>query len=411
MSKWSEIPRFSQTLKALQHAAWRTAWPQAAGVVVEAIHHVLREEPRRIIATATACFALAAASGADVREYQASLGTLPTAQGWLTLDSGNHPAPFVSGGVLHQGPTVAACSAGYQFFYVDDAPFDFDCGVTWEAELRVIASNDVYMPNMGCSDPAWRAGYYLQINDAQERLFYVGITSNAVFLANAHVQDPVTYPRIVVDTTLAYHTYRLDVVQGLATLYYDGAPIASLPVGTDTNPGGANQVDFGDTTHAGTSETELRWARLTTFSGAITYCTAGTTTNGCNATMSASGTPSVAATSGFTLNCSNVEGQKFGLIFYGVNGPKAAPWAPGSSSFLCVKSPVQRTASANSGGTAGACDGSFSLDFLSYLATHPGAVGQPFAAGECVNVQTWFRDPPAPGTTNLSNGLQFVTVP
>jgi hypothetical protein len=26
-------------------------------------------------------------------------------------------------------------------------------------------------------------------------------------------------------------------------------------------------------------------------------------------------------------------------------------------------------------------------------------------------VQAWFRDPPAPGTTNLSNGLQFRTCP
>ena len=411
MNGWSEIPRYSPMLKALQHAAWRMPWPRAAAKVIQSIHLAIRQVQGRAAATAGACFVLAATSGADVREYQASLGTLPTAQGWIAADSGVHPAPFVTGGVLHQGPTVSACNAGYQFFYVDDAPFDFNCGVTWEAELRVITSNEVYMPNLGCSDPFWRAGYYLQINDAQERVFYVGITSNSVFLANAHVQDPTTYPRIAVDTTLAYHTYRLDVVQGLATLYYDGAALVSLPVGTDINPGGANQVDFGDTSHAGASETELRWARLTTFTGVITYCTAGTTSSGCNASMSASGTPSVAATSGFTLNCTNVEGQKFGLIFYGINGPKASPWAPGSSSVLCVKAPVQRTPASNSGGTPGACDGSFSLDFLAYLASHPGALGQPLAAGQCVNAQTWFRDPPAPGTTNLSNGLQFVTVP
>jgi hypothetical protein len=127
--------------------------------------------------------------------------------------------------------------------------------------------------------------------------------------------------------------------------------------------------------------------------------------------MSASGTPSIAASSGFTLNCSNVEGQKFGLIFYGISGPKASPWAPGSTSFLCVKAPVQRTPADNSGGTTGACDGSLSIDFLAYLASHPGALGQPFAAGQCVHAQTWFRDPPAPGTTNLSNALQFVTMP
>jgi hypothetical protein len=33
------------------------------------------------------------------------------------------------------------------------------------------------------------------------------------------------------------------------------------------------------------------------------------------------------------------------------------------------------------------------------------------AAAACSHAQAWFRDPLAPGTTNLSNGLQFVTTP
>lgn len=140
----------------------------------------------------------------------------------------------------------------------------------------------------------------------------------------------------------------------------------------------------------------------------ITYCTAGTTSNGCNASMSATGVPSASASSGFTLQCTNIEGQRAGLMFYGVSGPKAAVWAPASTSYLCVKAPIQRLTSANSGGTNGACDGSLSLDFLSFVSTNPGALGQPFASGQTVNVQTWFRDPPAVATTNLSNGLQFT---
>ncbi|MCY3002658.1 MAG: matrixin family metalloprotease [Planctomycetota bacterium] len=143
----------------------------------------------------------------------------------------------------------------------------------------------------------------------------------------------------------------------------------------------------------------------------ISYCTPGTTTNGCNATLSATGSPTLSASSGFTVTASNVEGQKQGLLFYGITGPKASVWAVGSSSFLCVKSPTQRIPAANTGGTAGGCDGSISVDLLSYLATHPSALGQPFSAGAVVNVQAWFRDPPAPGTTSLSNGLQFSTCP
>jgi hypothetical protein len=143
----------------------------------------------------------------------------------------------------------------------------------------------------------------------------------------------------------------------------------------------------------------------------IVYCTAGTTTNGCNASMTASGTPSVAATSGFVLSTSNVEGQRTGLIFYGITGPKAAPWGGGSTSFVCVKAPNQRTGSQDSGGTDGGCDGAYSLDWLDYVATHPGALGTPFGAGSIVNTQAWFRDPSAPQTTNLSNALQFTTCP
>jgi hypothetical protein len=141
------------------------------------------------------------------------------------------------------------------------------------------------------------------------------------------------------------------------------------------------------------------------------YCTSSTTTSGCIPAMAATGTPSITAVSGFTLSCSGVEGQKTGLLFYGVTGPKASIWAPGSTSWLCVKSPTQRMPPANSGGTTNACDGSFSVDWLAYLSTHSGALGSPFVAGTVVQAQAWFRDPPAPNTTNLSNGLQFTTCP
>src|SRR5882672_7274447 len=71
----------------------------------------------------------------------------------------------------------------------------------------------------------------------------------------------------------------------------------------------------------------------------VNYCTAGTTTNGCNAHISASGIPSASAGSGFDVLVSNVEGQRSGLIFYGTSGESATAWGAGSS-FLCVKAPI-----------------------------------------------------------------------
>lgn len=141
-----------------------------------------------------------------------------------------------------------------------------------------------------------------------------------------------------------------------------------------------------------------------------TYCTAGTTSNGCNASMSATGTPTAGASSGWVLHASNVEGQRSGILFYGINGRAALPWG-GGSSFLCVQPPTQRTALQNTGGTNGACDGSLSLDFLAYLASNPAALGAPGAAGDVFNAQAWFRDPAATPGTNLSNGIEFSLVP
>ena len=96
------------------------------------------------------------------------------------------------------------------------------------------------------------------------------------------------------------------------------------------------------------------------------------------------------------------------MFFYGITGAHSGVWGSG---FLCVKAPTQRLPSLNSGGTANACDGTLSADWNAYIASHPGAVGQPFVGGETVWAQAWFRDPPAPKTTNLSNGLVFLVTP
>ena len=141
------------------------------------------------------------------------------------------------------------------------------------------------------------------------------------------------------------------------------------------------------------------------------YCTSSLTSSFCVPVMSAVGNASATAASGFVITADTIEGNKQGLLFYGINGRHAALWAPGSSSYLCVKSPVQRTPAVNSGGTSGFCDGVLSIDWNTYRSTHPGALGNPFSAGQLVNAQGWFRDPAAPGTTNLTGGLEFTVIP
>ena len=141
----------------------------------------------------------------------------------------------------------------------------------------------------------------------------------------------------------------------------------------------------------------------------VNYCTAGTSASGCQATLSAVGTPSATAPSGFTLQASGVEGGKDGLFFYGTNGQQANSWGSGTS-FQCVVPPVFRAGLINGVGTSGACDGSFSQDLNALWTSNP---AKNPGVGANVNAQLWYRDPQNTSnqTTSLSDGLNFVLCP
>lgn len=142
-----------------------------------------------------------------------------------------------------------------------------------------------------------------------------------------------------------------------------------------------------------------------------TYCTPGTSSNGCTPTLDATGAPSASSTGGFVLTVSGVEGRRNGVVFYGTQGALASPWGNGSSSFLCVQLPIQRGWPANSGGHLNQCDGTLSLDWNAFTSSYPGALGAPFGAGDRVWSQAWFRDPASPKSTSLSSAVTFVVCP
>lgn len=147
--------------------------------------------------------------------------------------------------------------------------------------------------------------------------------------------------------------------------------------------------------------------------GPVVYCTAGTSTNGCVPTISASAQPSVSAATSCVIDIDDLEGQKLGLVFYGINNSGFNPvnWGSGGTSFLCVKPPSQRTTASSSGGTAGVCDGALTLDWNAFQFTHPGALGNPWSVGAKVYAQGWYRDPPAVKTTNLTDALELTYAP
>jgi len=400
MQRWALVPSYSNALKSLQLLAWRTPARALIAPVIERMH----ENAVRLISAASLVTLGAQANAQCSLSYDAASGLLPSGC-WSIVSVGTPPPPTVSNGELSLGPT-----SGQDLLYLQarDTTIDFAGGFSCEARFEVTAADCAFGPS------SWpRHGLQFVSVDRFGRMLYVCMCDTNVVLGNTFYQpvDGVNVKSAPIAAVGGLLDLRVQTSAMGHELWINSALVATVSLGP-LGASGASSFYVGDGTSHGNSEWSLRSIIL---SGACpppqAYCTAGTTSSGCNASMSSSGTPSVAATSGFTLTCSNVEGQKFGLIFYGVNGPVASVWAPGNTSFLCVKSPVQRTGSANSGGTAGACNGAYSLDFLTYLSTHPGALGQPFAAGDCVNTQTWFRDPAAPGTTNLSNGLQFVTTP
>lgn len=162
--------------------------------------------------------------------------------------------------------------------------------------------------------------------------------------------------------------------------------------------------------NAGGGDTWLARVDLDIASG---YCTSSVTTLGCRPVIRGFGRPSASANSAFVIAVDGVEGERHGLCFYGVDnsGFTPRPWSTWSSSFLCVRAPHQRLPIQSTEGTAQTCDGSLSLDWNRFVAMSPGALGQPFAAGQRVFVQGWFRDAAAPTGSNLSNGLWFELQP
>lgn len=141
-----------------------------------------------------------------------------------------------------------------------------------------------------------------------------------------------------------------------------------------------------------------------------TYCTTSTTTNGCLPRICGVGRPSASAATDFAISVSGVEGQKQGIIFYGINNSGFTP-LPWGSGFFCVKSPTQRAPTQTSGGVTNQCNGQLSLEWNGFLQANPGALGTPFSSGQTVYAQAWMRDPPSPKTTVFSDGLSFVVQP
>ena len=146
--------------------------------------------------------------------------------------------------------------------------------------------------------------------------------------------------------------------------------------------------------------------------GFVNYCSAGTSSSGCQASISGSGVPSATQAGGFTLSASNVEGKAKGLFFFSVNGRQANAWGNGTS-FQCATPPVRRASIQSGTGTNGQCDGAISQDLNAlWCPACPKPQHNP-GAGAMVQAQLWYRDAFSTSnqTTSLSDALEFMVLP
>lgn len=128
----------------------------------------------------------------------------------------------------------------------------------------------------------------------------------------------------------------------------------------------------------------------------------------CATTIGASGCLSVTAASGYVVTASNLPPQRPGLFFYGLQSNWAS-WG-GAGNILCVFGPRQRLPVSTTGGS-GTCGGALAIDLAAWLAANPAALGAPFAGGELLFVQGWYRDVTAPLGSSLTSAWTVAVSP
>lgn len=182
--------------------------------------------------------------------YDPSLGTLPQAQGWTYVDLlGTNPAPFVSGGILHQ-----AGEANY--FQRYDADLYTATSFVLEADIRIISSN-----RKTRSSDGWEiAGFGIDVNGQNFGDFWTYLAGDA-YRFNAATPSESSFQ--LMPLAGDWHRYRIDVAGLAGTLSIDGVVVAqSVP----SVPSWFNHwtTIFGSTAYEGVSETELRFLCYTT---------------------------------------------------------------------------------------------------------------------------------------------------
>ncbi|HVS17598.1 MAG TPA: hypothetical protein VMT18_03275 [Planctomycetota bacterium] len=147
-----------------------------------------------------------------------------------------------------------------------------------------------------------------------------------------------------------------------------------------------------------------RWSPVSTVAS---YCAPSTASvPGCDAVLSASGSPSLASAGSFVFDTGPILGSVIGVLRFGVSGPNQTPFGS-FGGFDCIGPPGVRMPPKFSGGTLGTCSGSMQSTLAELAAAFPGIV----LPGATVHTQVWMRDPGNSDGFALSSGVWFQVLP
>lgn len=180
-------------------------------------------------------------------DYDPSLGTLPTQQGWNSISSGL-TSTSISQGTLHE------LSAG-QFWARNVGSINFDSASGFKMDLNL----DMVSGDYSGYPADWRTDYFWDVEDSQGRSFTIGIASGGLQIANdSNLTYGASTPFIPFNVTSGFHDYQIAINSSGLSLGIDNVPVplGSLPLGSTGIPGTADTVRFGTQAY-GQSETYL----------------------------------------------------------------------------------------------------------------------------------------------------------
>lgn len=184
------------------------------------------------------------ASAQNIYNYDPGLGTLPEAQGFIYSQSGSFPEPTVANGVMRQ---YASDGGGIQqYWQAQGQQLNFATGAyVIEAVVRVLAARDAN-PGM--------FGFQLEAIDSVGRIVTLSVSTNAVGLGGTSIS---------LQSTGEFHTNRVEIANGQATLFIDGIQRTVVPIEICCpQPQFVNRVYFGDGGSIGECDAEIRSIRI-----------------------------------------------------------------------------------------------------------------------------------------------------